>query len=577
MKRTSRWWLRWAFVGGLATAFAGGAPAGPAQSPPAAVEPVSVTVVEAAYVDWLDARDATSALGAGALQRRAGLDLAAWETLARERRARLVDLLHRLPAVVAPDADARAVAAMRRSLELYDAGTVPTAPVRASDCSDAQRPDSDEATLRASLEACFVELGGSMQFEGRTIDRGMALQRLHLLDDPARRRALFAAFGPLWNAVHGDGTDQSPYRRLIRLTAANAAERGGTPVDEAARALGVEVADVERWLVEVLEAWRDASGPATVEPWDYRYVHGAAHRRLEPHVPQAALLPVSERYFRDLGADPRALGVVYDVEPRPGKAPAAYADFLQRGRPTGHGWQPSTALVVANYPEGGLFALNELVHELGHAVHVSAIRTRPAWLDWPDTLLTEAFADVPSWSNFEPAWQQRYLGAAAGERESLRALYSGVMLDVAWGLFELRLLRDPASDPSAVWTDITSRYLHVRPHPELPWWAMRVQLVTDPGYMVNYALGAMLTAEMRAAAAQAVGPFETGAAGWYHWASERLLRYGAERDTRELMRDLLGRPPSPDALVAQIRRIGAPGAVAQCGRECDARPESGRN
>lgn len=577
MERTSRWWPGWALVGGLATAVAGGVPAGAAPSAPAAIEPVSIAVVEAAYVDWLDARDATSALGAGALPGHAGLGLPAWEVLARERRARLENLLDNLPAVIEPDADARAVAAMRRSLGLYDAGSARTGPARAFECTDAQRPDADEATLRASLEACFAEFGGSMRFEDRTIDRGMALQRLHLLDDPARRRALFAAFGPLWQAVHGDGTDQSPYRRLLRLTAASAAERGGTPVDEAARALGVEVADVERWLVEVLEAWRDVQGPAPVEPWDFRYVHGTAHRRLEPRIPQAALLPVAERHFRDLGADPRKLGVVYDFEPRPGKSPAAYADFLQRGRPNGQGWQPSTALVVANYPEGGLFALNELVHELGHAVHVSAIHTRPAWLDWPDTLFTEAFADVPSWNTFEPAWQQRYLGAAADGRESLRALYSGVMLDVAWGLFELRLLRDPAADPSLVWTDITSRYLHVSPHPELPWWAMRVQLVSDPGYMVNYALGAMLTAEMRVAAVQAVGPFETGAAGWYRWASERLLRYGAERDTRELMQALLGRPPSPDALVAQIRRIGAPDAVARCGRECDAPPEPRRN
>jgi Zn-dependent M32 family carboxypeptidase len=206
---------------------------------------------------------------------------------------------------------------------------------------------------------------------------------------------------------------------------------------------------------------------------------------------------------------------------------------------------------------GGLFSLNELVHENGHAVHVSAIRTRPAYMDWPDTLFTEAFADVPSWSVHEPAWQRRYLGAAVAEAASMRALFANVVLDVAWSLFELRLLRDPALDPNAVWTDITHEYLRVVPHPEVPWWAMRVQLAGDPGYMVNYGLGAALTAEMRARTAEALGPFDTGNPRWYEWTSGKLLQYGAERDTQRLLQDLLGRPLSPGALLEQIKRCGA--------------------
>jgi len=71
------------------------------------------------------------------------------------------------------------------------------------------------------------------------------------------------------------------------------------------------------------------------------------------------------------------------------------------------------------------------------------------------------------------------------------------MLDVAWALFEARMLRNPALDPNAVWTQITHRYLHIVPHPELSWWAVRGQLVHLPGYMVNYGLGAVLTADLR--------------------------------------------------------------------------------
>jgi Zn-dependent M32 family carboxypeptidase len=86
---------------------------------------------------------------------------------------------------------------------------------------------------------------------------------------------------------------------------------------------------------------------------------------------------------------------------------------------------------------------------------------------------------------------------------------------------------------------------------------MRVQLVGNPGYMVNYGLGAVLTAEMRARTIAAIGPFDTGNPQWYAWLEERLLRYGAERDTQTLMQDFLGRPLAPDALLQQIRRCGS--------------------
>ena len=123
-------------------------------------------------------------------------------------------------------------------------------------------------------------------------------------------------------------------------------------------------------------------------------------------------------------------------------------------------------------------------------------------------LFIEAFADVPSWSVYEPAWQQKYLGTSSSQSASLRNLYSGVMLDVAWALFEIRMLHNPAADPNAVWTDITSRYLHIVPHPEYSWWAVRVQLMDSPGYMVNYGLGAVITAEIRQRIRQSLGPFD---------------------------------------------------------------------
>lgn len=544
MKPVTRWLAGWLPVLAGATALAG--------------EPVpsAVAAAERSFLDLLDAGGAVAFIESGMVDRFEGRDLTGWRQLQRELRPRLdADLARVAAGTPAPD-DRFAVEAMRRSLEAFDAGNS-TEDTREQSCSDAQGRDFGLDALREALVNCFVEHGNRLRFEGTTIDRGTALQLLHVIREPERRRALFDAFGPLWLSVNGRNEPDSPYRRLMAMAAADAARRG-SEIDAAARAIGVGTADVERWLVQVLEAWRDAMPPQPVEPWDYRYLNSAANRQLEGRIPTESLLPASDRFYRELGADVALLRVVFDLEPRPDKSPLAYSDFLARGRLEGQAWQRPIARVVASYPTGGLFSLNELVHEIGHAVHVSAIHTRPAYMDWPDTLFTEAFADVPSWSVHEPAWQRRYLGADVPEAESLRALFGNVMLDVAWALFEMRMLHDPRADPNAVWTDITSRYLRIVPHPELPWWAMRVQLVSDPGYMVNYGLGAILTAEMRARTIEAIGPFDAGNRAWYGWLSERLLRFGSGRDTKSLMAGLLGRPVAPDALLREIERCRSP-------------------
>jgi hypothetical protein len=292
-----------------------------------------------------------------------------------------------------------------------------------------------------------------------------------------------------------------------------------------------------------------------VEPWDFRFQAGEADRQLETYIPRESLLPINYRYYRDLGADLEQMGTLYDLAPRPGKAALAYTEFVTHGRVMNGAWKPTVARVSAPYERGGLFVLNELAHENGHVVNITAIRNRPAFVDWPSDLFAEAFADVPAWSTYEPAWQRRYLGHEAPEQLSLRALYSAVMLDVAWSLFELRMLHAPATDPNALWTDITSRYLHIVPHPEFSWWAVRVQLADLPGYMVNYGFGAILTAEMREQISKALGSFDAGDPRWYGWLSEHLLRYGSERDTRSLIQDLLGHPLSPRALLEQIHRL----------------------
>jgi oligoendopeptidase F len=239
-------------------------------------------------------------------------------------------------------------------------------------------------------------------------------------------------------------------------------------------------------------------------------------------------------------------------------APVAYTDFIRIGRRARGHWRPARVRVSANVERGGLFALNEIVHEDGHAVHMMAVRARPADFDLGDDLFVEAFADVTSWSVAEAAWQRRYLGRSLDPQISLRALYANVVMDVAWGLFELRLLRDPEADPNRVWTEITSRYLNISPHRGIAWWAMRVQLVDTPGYMINYGLGAILTADLRQRFREQVGDFSAGNQAWYPYASAHLLRFGATVPTQALLQRFLGRPVAIEPLLTQIEQISTP-------------------
>jgi hypothetical protein len=521
-----------------------------------AAEPAPLAPVEALFLEFLDAANAVDYVNSGLVAEYEGHDLAYWEAAVRERHAALLAGIGKLDEPQLAKPDAAALAAMRVTLADYGDPSPAVANAETGlGCKDAGNTDLGYDDLRTVLSACFREIGNNLQFEGGTVDRGSALGLLHDLEEPARRKALFDSFLPLWSALNGNNEPASPYRRLIEAASAEASSNG-SGVEAAARAIGVTVVDVERWLVRMLEAWRDANPGPMVEPWDYRYVHGEANRRLAPAFAKVDMLALDHRFYRDLGADLDQLGVVYDIKDRPDKSPVAYTDFLKRGRYVNGAWQPTIARVVGRYEGSDLASLNELVHENGHAVHISAIRNRPAYTDWTDTIFTEAFADVPSWSVYEPAWQRKYLGTELPVAVSLRGLYGSVMMDVAWSLFEIRMLRDPATDPNALWTDITREYLRITPHPEVAWWAARVQLASGPGYMVNYGLGSVLTAEMRKRTAEVIGPFDAGNAKWYAWTSEQMLRYGSEKSAQTLMQELLGRPLSPEAVLEQIRRIG---------------------
>lgn len=418
------------------------------------------------------------------------------------------------------------------------------------------------ARLTDSIYRIYGRAAGRIVVDEDTLNRLAILGRLGREPDADKRRRLFLALAPVWRSVNGGNNALSPWRRLRALRLAEWA-RTGSPIAAKAPAFGLTEAELEQWLTSALAAWHATQPDTLVEPWDWYYAMGAASRQLSPRVPAIADLErVNRRFYAALGADPDSLHMHYDLRPRPGKDPVAYTDFGGRRDPAAP-YRLTEPWVFTSYLDGNFDNLAELLHETGHGIHIAAIRTRPAWLDWPDNdTFTEALADVPAMELYEPSWQLRFLGDSAPLPISLRARYSGIMMDMAWALFEIRAHRDPTADPNQLWSDITSRWLGIAPHPEWSWWAMRGQLIDAPGYLINYAFGAFITADIRARAAALGHGFAPPRTAQYSWLAERLYRWGQERPSRAVLEAFLGRPLEPDALLADLGRMGATPAKA---------------
>jgi hypothetical protein len=420
----------------------------------------------------------------------------------------------------------------------------------------AARPNGLDS-LSARIYACYGYAARNVMFEGERLDRLTVLGRLTTTPDSAVRKRLFLSLVPMFATMNGNDGPASPYRVMVPLSAKRWQERG-SPVAEAASAVGVDPAVMETWLVSLLQRWHDVTPDSMIEPWDYDYAAGRADRRLDARITMQGLAAINAAYYRSLGADVDTLQVRYDLAPREGKTPVAYTTFGRRARRDGANWERGDEWIFATYSYGGLDNLAELMHESGHAIHIAAIRTRPAFMDWPDDdAFTEGIADIAALEVDEPAWQQKWLGDAAPLADNMRSRYAAIMMDVCWSLFEIRMHAKPASDPNTVWTQLTSQYLRITPHPDLAWWARRGQLVDIPGYMSNYAIGAIIIADIRARLIAQHGDFALGDPTWYAWLSPRLYRFGLQRSSREVIEEFLGRPLSPDAFLSDLARMSA--------------------
>jgi hypothetical protein len=289
----------------------------PAFALPPVHPPSPMARAESLYADWLDAAGALATVDSGLVAEFAGRGHRAWAARLRELTAELDFALTAVDAAALTPREAAALKAIRRGRS-DNAPDLPGTDAKhpALRCADAARRVDDANVLQIALYACFEEIGSRIQFEGRTIVRTTALQELQQLPDSERRKRLFLAFSPLWVSVNENDAADSPYRRMLALNGADMHKSGRSPIGDAAATLDIAPLEVERWLVQVLEAWHARSGGPALEPWDYWYASARASRELSAAISRQSVLITAKRFYRELGADLDLLGVRHDLDVR---------------------------------------------------------------------------------------------------------------------------------------------------------------------------------------------------------------------------------------------------------------------
>ena len=363
--------------------------------------------------------------------------------------------------------------------------------------------------------------------------------------------------GAVWRAVDGDGGDASPYRALVRSSAARwatarLADRGERALPRAAGRLARGDAPRRSW-----RRGARSTGPARVEPWDYWYSVGAAARRLDAAVGVDRMLDVNRRYLASLGADPDVLGIALRRRSA-ARAPAdpggvhdrgwALRDRRARGRRGS-----SRRTQVGGLGEPRRAAPRErpcraLRRRSGHGRHSPNGPTR-------ETAFLEGTADVLGWDATEPAWQRHWLGEAATPREALLDRYGAVDVRHRLGALRDRAPPPPGAPPERRLDRARDR----RPRHRA---ASRVVVVGDPRPARSSSPATWRTTRCRRSSRPRSGQRtprsavrgSTGDPGWYAFMSERLFAAGASRSPADLLEAFLGEPLTAEPLLADLRR-----------------------
>ena len=245
----------------------------------------------------------------------------------------------------------------------------------------AQRLDS----LRKRLYAVTAGPSPHLTVDGETLDRFRFWERSAAPRIGARRK-LFLSWSGVAQREPGQsaGEPLSPAdrREVKQRGSAPSSGRAGTSVGSAPRFAGALAA-------RVLELWRDVNPYSLFEP-GLVLPTGLTSRRLSPDLAEAADFPEPEVY-QSLGADLGALGVrtIWSLTQGRLQLPTAPSEGGLDSSWNLAGCEPQ----VSPLPQRRLGQPHELLHETGHAVHISAIRSRPASVTGPTAIRLPSSAD----------------------------------------------------------------------------------------------------------------------------------------------------------------------------------------
>jgi len=261
----------------------------------------------------------------------------------------------------------------------------------------------------------------------------------------------------------------------------------------------------------------------------------------------------------------RPLATLYiDLYPRPGKYNHAAVWSFRSGAQR-HDRKPQAALVV-NFDRRGLTLdeLETLLHEFGHSLHSNLSNTRYAmqagtqverdFVEAPSQMLEDWVYDKPTLKLFaqvcpacEPVPDDLVDRARAardfgkGARYARQQLYAG---------YDIALHGDRVQDPMQLWKAMESRTsLGYMPGTKFPAGFGHIASGYAAGYY-GYLWSLVVATDLRSAFD---GGHRLDAAVGRRYRDE-VIGQGGQRPPDVLIRNFLGRPMSPDAFFADLRR-----------------------
>jgi oligopeptidase A len=375
----------------------------------------------------------------------------------------------------------------------------------------------------------------------------------------------------------------------------------------------------EREMAQLEAFARDELGLEVLEPWDVAYAverlrlarYDYDAEALRPYFPLDRVLEglfeitrrvfgvqvrprelrevwhPEVRFFDVLQEDGTLLGSFYvDWFPRESKRGGAWMNGLMIGGPRAEGWEPHTAIVVANVspPEGDRPALltrreaETVFHEFGHLLHhvlsrvevpaMAGTRVPSDWVELPSQMMENWTWERPAldlfarhWETGEPIPEELFRKMTAartfmGAWHQMRQLSFGT-LDL-----DLHVRFDPATDgdPIERSREVMARF-HVHPRFARDHFIASFSHIFSGGYAAGY-YSYLWSAVLEADAFtrfQREGLFSREVGRDF---VEHVLSQGDAEDAAELFRRFMGRDPDPEALLRRDLDVQAPPPLA---------------